>query len=169
MKKELIEILVEKAKYNLWANQRIVAVISALTQEQLIQKIESSFEGIYPTLFHIWNAENIWLERLKGISLNSWPERDLNDKNNCEKFLETSKLFLEYLEENQSHKSFPFIEIAYSNLKGDEMRNNTYDIIFHCLNHSSYHRGQLVTILRQLGVSKIPSTDFIAYLRGSKD
>ena len=165
MHKEVIDILLEKAKYNLWANQRIVAVLSGLEQEQLIQKIESSFAGVYPTIFHIWNAENIWLERLQGISLNSWPSRDANDKDNLQKFIQTSKLFLEFLEKNYLQKDFPFSEISYSNLKGDFMNNSAYEIVFHCFNHSSYHRGQIVTMLRQLGVTNIPSTDFIAYLR----
>jgi uncharacterized damage-inducible protein DinB len=165
MHKEVIDILIEKAKYNLWANQRIVAVLSGLEQEQLIQKIESSFAGVYPTIFHIWNAENIWLERLQGISLNSWPSRDVNDKDNLQKFIQTSKLFLEFLEKNHRQKEFPFSEISYSNLKGDFMNNSAYEIVFHCFNHSSYHRGQIVTMLRQLGVTNIPSTDFIAYLR----
>lgn len=168
MQKELIDILIEKAKYNLWANQRIVAVLSGLEQEQLIQKIESSFAGIYPTIFHIWNAENIWLERLKGISLNSWPTREVNDTRNFENFINTSKLFLAFLEENKNNKDFAFNEITYSNLKGDFSRNNVYEIVLHCLNHSSYHRGQIVTMLRQLGVTDIPSTDFIAYLREHK-
>jgi uncharacterized damage-inducible protein DinB len=165
MHKEVIDILIEKAKYNLWANQRIVAVLSGLEQEQLIQKIESSFAGVYPTIFHIWNAENIWLERLQGISLNSWPSRDANDKDNLQKFIQTSKLFLEFLEKNHLQKEFPFSEISYSNLKGDFMNNSAYEIVFHCFNHSSYHRGQIVTMLRQLGVTNILSTDFIAYLR----
>jgi uncharacterized damage-inducible protein DinB len=168
MHKEVIDILVEKAEYNVWANKRIVETISKLTLEQLVQKVESSFSGIYPTIFHIWNAENIWLERIKGISLNSWPNRDVNDKNNLEKFIQTSKLFLEFLEKNHSQKEFPFLEISYSNLKGDVLRNNVYEIVLHCLNHSSYHRGQIVTMLRQLGVTDIPSTDFITYLRGCK-
>ena len=165
MHKEVIDILIEKAKYNLWANQRIVAVLSGLEQEQLIQKIESSFAGVYPTIFHIWNAENIWLERLQGISLNSWPSRDVNDKDNLQKFIQTSKLFLEFLEKNHRQKEFPFSEISYSSLKGDFMNNSAYEIVFHCFNHSSYHRGQIVTMLRQLGVTNILSTDFIAYLR----
>lgn len=165
MHKEVSDILVEKAEYNVWANKRIVEVLSCLKPEQLTQKIESSFSGIYPTIFHIWNAENIWLERLQGIFLNSWPSRDINDKDNLQKFIQTSKLFLEFLEKNHRQKEFPFSEISYSNLKGDFMSNSVYEIVLHCLNHSAYHRGQIVTMLRQLGVTDIPSTDFIAYLR----
>jgi uncharacterized damage-inducible protein DinB len=168
MHKEVIDILVEKAEYNVWANKRIVETISNLTLEQLVQKVESSFSGIYPTLFHLWNAENIWLERIKGISLPTWPTREVNDTRNFENFINTSKLFLAFLEENKNNKDFAFHEITYSNLKGDVLRNNVYEIVLHCLNHSTYHRGQIVTMLRQLGVNDIPSTDFITYLRGYK-
>ena len=105
---------------------------------------------------------------MKGISLHSWPSRNINEENNIEKFLETSKLFLEFLVINQSNTQFPFKEITYSNLKGDPMKNSVYEIAFHCLNHSTYHRGQLITILRQLGAIDLPGTDFIAYLREFK-
>jgi uncharacterized damage-inducible protein DinB len=168
MQKEVSEILIEKAKYNLWANQKIVSTLSGLTLEQLTIEIESSFKGIFPTLFHIWNAENIWLERIKGITINSWPNRDVNNPSNLTDFINTSELFLNFLEEKSLDKDFPFVEIFYANLKGDLLQNTVYEIVFHCFNHSTYHRGQIVTMLRQIGISNIPATDFIAYLREKK-
>jgi uncharacterized damage-inducible protein DinB len=57
-------------------------------------------------------------------------------------------------------------KIAYSNRKGDKFEQPAFDILLHLLNHSSYHRGQLVTIMRALDVTQIPQTDFIVYKRG---
>jgi len=41
-------------------------------------------------------------------------------------------------------------------------------MIMHCMNHSTYHRGQIITLLRELGATEIPGTDMIAYIREIK-
>ncbi|MEI9934102.1 MAG: DinB family protein [Ferruginibacter sp.] len=57
---------------------------------------------------------------------------------------------------------------SYKTFKGDPFTQPLYEVVFHVFNHSTYHRGQLVTILRQLGVEKIPSTDLIVFYRYNK-
>ena len=54
---------------------------------------------------------------------------------------------------------------AYQNSKKEQFKQPVYEVMLHVFNHSTYHRGQLVTMLRQLGVEKIPQTDFIVYCR----
>ncbi len=58
--------------------------------------------------------------------------------------------------------------LTYRNLKGDQFSQPVYQVLHHIFNHSTYHRGQLVTMLRQVGLEKIPSTDFIAWARIEK-
>jgi uncharacterized damage-inducible protein DinB len=53
--------------------------------------------------------------------------------------------------------------LHYQNLRGEQFNVPVYMILHHVFNHCTYHRGQLVTMLRQLGVEKLPSTDFIAW------
>jgi uncharacterized damage-inducible protein DinB len=55
--------------------------------------------------------------------------------------------------------------LAYKNLKGDPFVQPVSEILLHLPNHGTYHRGQLVTMLRQLGVEKIPQTDYILFSR----
>ena len=55
--------------------------------------------------------------------------------------------------------------ITYRNMKGEEFCQPLYQIIHHLFNHMTYHRGQLVTMLRQAGAEQIPGTDFIAWAR----
>ena len=56
----------------------------------------------------------------------------------------------------------------YKDTRGNSHTNTHWEMIMHCMNHSTYHRGQIVTILREGGVTTIPSTDLIAYLREKK-
>jgi uncharacterized damage-inducible protein DinB len=56
----------------------------------------------------------------------------------------------------------------YQNTKKEQFKQPIYQVLLHMFNHSTYHRGQLVTMLRQLGVQKLPSTDFIVWSRRKK-
>ncbi|MFK5047672.1 DinB family protein, partial [Klebsiella pneumoniae] len=63
--------------------------------------------------------------------------------------------------ENELKASF-----TYKNLKGMLFSNEVWKTVHHVMNHSTYHRGQIVTMLRQLGVTQIPQSDYIAFIRG---
>jgi uncharacterized damage-inducible protein DinB len=53
----------------------------------------------------------------------------------------------------------------YYNTKRELFKDPTWQMLLQVFNHGSYHRGQLVNMLRQLGVEKIPQTDFIVWGR----
>jgi uncharacterized damage-inducible protein DinB len=53
----------------------------------------------------------------------------------------------------------------FKTLDGTSYSSGRMEAIQHCMNHSTFHRGQLVTLLRQVGAAKLPATDFIAYCR----
>jgi uncharacterized damage-inducible protein DinB len=55
--------------------------------------------------------------------------------------------------------------IHYATFAGMSTKSTLLDILHHLMNHGTYHRGQLTTFLRQLGFTKIPSTDFITFTR----
>ena len=61
--------------YNLWANNEMIKCVEKLTQEQLHQTIDSSFNSVFKTILHIWDAEYIWLQRMQGKSINDWPSK----------------------------------------------------------------------------------------------
>jgi len=66
--------------YNLWANRRMIAMLSPLSETQIAQDIISSFPSVKMTLLHIWDAEVIWLKRLQGESLDYWPSYNFEGK-----------------------------------------------------------------------------------------
>jgi uncharacterized damage-inducible protein DinB len=159
------QIYVEYGQYNLWANKRLTEVFSSLPEEIVEQPLPSSFPSVKLTLLHIWDAEFLWLNRLQGVSPSDFPSKgfagDLNET--LSGLLNTSENFLEFIEsqpEDFFEKTLHFRTISF----GDQ-RERAFMMVHHCLNHSTYHRGQLVTMARQLGIERIPATDLIYFLR----
>jgi uncharacterized damage-inducible protein DinB len=163
------EIYTDYARYNLWANKRIIDAYAALPENQLEKTLVSSFSSAKLTFLHIWDAEFLWLKRLQGISPGAFPSKNFQGGmeevfNNVQ---DSSGAMLDFVQ----HQPETFLgkKIAFKTLSYGEHEQYAYQMIHHCLNHSTYHRGQLVTIGRQLGLEKIPATDFIYYLREKED
>ena len=160
--------LVKHLTYNLWANERIGHLLMAQDNSILSSEKKSSFSSIKKTVLHIWDAETIWLTRLKGGSLADWPSKNFNgDKADMLKgFIETSIELLRLVE--SKGESFQQEKIVYKNMKGDPYENTVEEILFHLVNHGSYHRGQIITLLRENDVTQVVSTDLIAWFREQK-
>ncbi len=146
--------------YNQWANEKLFNTIPV---EVADIEINSSFNSIRKTVYHLWDAETVWLERLMDKTLTAWPP-SANYTGTFEesfaKIKEQENTYIQFIDESDlSHR------ISYKNLKGDEFSNSYFEILAHVANHSTFHRGQLVTMLRQAGVTQIPPTDLIAYYR----
>ncbi len=59
-------------------------------------------------------------------------------------------------------------EFTYRNSKKELFKQPVFQVLMHLFNHQTYHRGQLVTIMRSLNIDKIPKTDFIEFSRRRK-
>jgi uncharacterized damage-inducible protein DinB len=160
------DLLLNYIKYSLWANERICKILqnnpSALDKEFI-----SSFKTIRLTIYHMWDAETIWYKRLAGESLRTRPS---------ESFLGTDAEFFKAFDE-QSRKYITLLEnmpgekisgsCTYTTTEGKEHATKIADIIMQVMNHSTFHRGQIITLLRNAGVTELPSTDYITYIRQS--
>lgn len=108
---------------------------------------------------HILNAHEIWNQRILGRPLKSgvWQLHSSETQQllNEENYRETQQIL--------QHHSIQEL-VGYSNTRGDTFENTTGDILFHIINHSTHHRAQLVTLLKQAGC-EVPATDFIFYKR----
>lgn len=162
------EILSELAHYNLWANKTIGNTLLSLPEHQLKQPLASSFPSFYDTMLHIYSAESIWWQRLKLVETVLPPAENFNGS--FEAILEElNKLDKEWL--NWVEKAMPHAithVFYYRNSRKEEFRQPVYQVLIHLFNHSTYHRGQVVTMLHQLGHTNIPSTDFIHWSRKKK-
>ena len=159
------ELLTQYAGFNEWANKRIIETIDPLPDDLRHQEIISSFSSMYRTLLHIWDAESSWWQRMSEVEIVTAPSSRLNlsSAEVMDVLLVQSaqwKTWVASRREEELYKSFD-----YKNLKGVHYSSKVFQMLQHLFNHGTYHRGQLVTMLRQLGVTAIPSTDFIAYTR----
>ena len=150
--------------YDDWANDRMLAAIAELTEEQFTRNLVSSYPTIRDTLAHIAFAEWIWLERWRGNSPSQAPEwLDGPSFASLEERLHgiaaARRSYLTALTDERLDSA-----IHYRSTLGDEFTMILSDLLIHCANHSTYHRGQLVTMLRQVGATP-PNTDFTPFAR----
>ena len=148
--------------YTDWANERMLATIDPLSDEQRTQVIPSSFPSILETLTHIAFAEWVWLRRWLGESPLSPPEGTSfgETRDRLRAVAAERRAYLDGLSDDAVAGT-----VSYRSVKGDAFTMNLGDVLVHCANHSTYHRGQLVTMLRQVG-AKPPGTDFTEFARG---
>ena len=159
------QIVHQMASYNAWANDQLLALINGLPEELHVREIESSFNSLLKTVLHMYDAESIWWQRMKLSEKVTRPSDDFtgNMKDLSIALLNQSRQWQEWTQAAQEHMfSHEFI---YFNTKKEQFKQPVYEVILQVCNHNTYHRGQLITMLRQLGVAKIPQTDFIIYCR----
>jgi uncharacterized damage-inducible protein DinB len=151
--------------YNHWANQQFANIVNQVDDAIVYRDNHSSFPSIYKTLVHIWDAQVIWIKRIHGESLRA-PASSGFQGTKTEMLDELVKSSVDLLDVVKTHpEDFLTGMLTYKNLKGDTWTDSVEDILFHVVNHSTYHRGQVVTMLREAGVTQVVSTDLIHYLR----
>ncbi len=162
------ELLSQYASYNLWANNELLKQVLTLTDQQQQQEIESSFPSIRLTVFHIWDAESIWWQRLKLQEQIIRPSGSTNMPMTeiANGWQQQSKTWTDWIA-NANDPQLDHV-FAYQNSKREQFKQPVYQMLLHLFNHGTYHRGQLITMLRQVGANKITSTDFILWSRNKK-
>ncbi len=160
----MIEKLQELYRYNSWANARIFEAASKVSPEDFVRTLPSSFSSLRETLLHIVSAEWIWLERWKGNSPPGFPDEEKNGSFQSlrDRWRRVDSDVLAFV----SSIAPDGLEniIRYKNTAGNQYENPLGDLLRHVVNHSTYHRGQVTTILRTLG-AKTVSTDLLFFYR----
>ena len=157
--------LIHHLSYNLWANERIGHLLMAQDDAVLNAEQKSSFPSLTKTVLHLWDAEIIWLTRLKGGYLSDWPSKSFTGGKTdmLHGLIATSTELLQFVKEKD--ESFLQGKLVYKNMKGEAYENTPEEILFHLVNHGTYHRGQIITLLRGAGATQMVSTDLIAWFR----
>jgi uncharacterized damage-inducible protein DinB len=142
-------------EYNAWANRRSLATAEKLTAEQFTKPMVSSFSSVRDTLAHIYGAEWIWLERFQGRSPSALPNVSLFS--DARTLRETWAVHEERLLVFTSGLSQADLDrkMEYKTLKFGTYSNPLWQSMLHVVNHGTYHRGQVTTLLRQLGAQPI--------------
>jgi uncharacterized damage-inducible protein DinB len=155
--------------YTEWANDLAMTVAANLSDDNLQRDVGISHQSIFGTLLHIAGAEWIWLERWHGRSptkAEAWSQwttqscaglADLKDR-----WIEVVDRRWKYISELDNAKLSS--ELPFKLLSGDPSSMRLVDQMQHVANHSTMHRGQVVGMIRQLGIDP-PSTDLLFFLR----
>jgi len=151
--------------YHYWARDRVMQAVAPLTPEQLSHRIESSFPSVRETLVHLCDAEWIWLSRWEGVSPTGMPEipasTDLAAITRTWADFETRlRALLDRLGEDGVARP-----MEYRTFDGKAYVQPFWQMLQHLVNHGSYHRGQITTMLRQLGAAPPKQLDLSAFYR----
>ena len=150
--------------YTVWANHRVMRAAATLSVDDFKRDLRANFGGVRGTLCHILAAEWIWLERWKGISPST-----MIDEGEFADIVELRDRWT-VIEDHRESWFKPLrpealaASLKYRNLAGNEYEQPLWQLVQHVANHSTYHRGQIVLLLRQLG-AKTVSTDLVMWDR----
>ncbi|MEW6773211.1 MAG: DinB family protein [Bacteroidota bacterium] len=140
--------------YNYQSNEKIISAILS-NQQAIPQKVLFLFS-------HIQNAHHIWNNRI------------LENPISYDVFQEHAIEIIKSMNEENFHQSIHILKnkklqdiIHYTTSKGDKFSNTIQDILFHIINHSTYHRAQIATLFRENGLTPV-ATDYITFKRNSK-
>jgi uncharacterized damage-inducible protein DinB len=159
------ELFVQLAPYHLWANQLLLATINSLDEAQQQAEVKSSFNSLFKTALHMWDAEAVWWQRMRLQEKIIAPSENFSGqfKDVADGLLHQGRLWQDWV--TGCHEHMLQHEFIYYNSKKEKFKQPVFQVLQHMFNHGTFHRGQLVTILRQLGIEKIPQTDFIVWSR----
>ena len=151
--------------YHYWARDRLLDALEPLTADQLTRDMGNSFKSIHETVAHVYAAEWAWHERWHGHSptalLSSDQFPDLASIRRTWSELEAKmRGFVEGLGEDGGSRV-----IDYKLLSGQAGSSPIWQMLQHVVNHASYHRGQVTTMLRQIGAQPAKPMDLIAFYR----
>ena len=148
--------------YTRWADVRMFDAVSKLSPEQWTKDLGSSLKSARDTAVHIVSAQWIWLSRWKGESPKGmWNAADYPTPASIREKSEALAKELAGFAAEQTEESVAK-PLNYKNLKGEPMSFLLGQLMLHAVNHSTYHRGQVTTLIRQLGGQPM-SSDLVVY------
>jgi len=154
----------ELFEFNAWAHRRIFDALAALPTEQYFRDLKSSHGGIHGTLCHLVWAEQLWLTRwLRRPPPAVAQGKDLASLAEVRARWEAVESERAAFLEGQTDATLA-ATLTVQPTRGGAYVHTYFETLQHTVDHSSYHRGQIVTLLRQLGVQP-PSTGLILFYR----
>ncbi len=151
--------------YHYWARDRVLDAAAGLSPDQFTEDMGSSFRSVRDTLAHLYGAEWVWHSRWLGVSPLALPDAaELGDVDTVRTrwmaLEEQVRGFAAALGDEGLNRPF-----EYKTLAGKPGRSLFWQMVQHIVNHGSYHRGQVTTMLRQLGAPPAKSMDLIQFHR----
>lgn len=165
IQKSVFQTFIEdQINYQLWANQSMVDSLSIHPTEKLTAQIPSSYDSIYETLKHIYQVQDFWFKMIQGKSYD-FTEIKCSTEELFEKLIQNSnelKDFVCQLDEFELQEKMEIITPWFTS------HQPRYELIQQIVTHTAYHRGQIVTMGRNLDIINATNTDFNFYLLMAK-
>lgn len=158
-----LQILVD---YHYWARDRLLDALDALPPEQFAKDVGNSFSSIHDTVAHLYGADVVWCARWDAEAVPTLPDvasfpSSLAEIRSLWRVQEAKvRAILARL--GEAGVAAP---MSYRGLDGRAQAQPFWHQLQHLVNHGSYHRGQVTTMLRQFGASPAKSLDLIAFYR----
>jgi len=151
--------------YHYWARDRLLDALALVPPEQYTRDLGSSFASMRDTAVHIYAAEWAWYSRWQGQSPTALIPAD--------RYPDVGSLRQAWIEQEAKLRTFLASlgesglgrVIEYRLLNGDPGATPFWQMLQHVVNHASYHRGQVTTMLRQVGAKPAKPMDLIAFYR----
>lgn len=148
--------LLEHLRFHYWATGKLLDACEGLSEEALERDVGGSFGSLFATLVHMYSADNIWLARwqgVEGVGFSSVDEfASVRDLRNAWQ-LKGEDILL-YVGSANVSEVMTILDYKFA----------LWEMLVHMIDHSSFHRGQVINMLRNEGLEP-PSTNFIHYLR----
>jgi uncharacterized damage-inducible protein DinB len=154
--------------YTEWANARVLETAEKLPPEELLRDVHISYKSILGTLLHMAGAEWMWLERWHGnspVGPDVWAGWTADDARSLQQVrekwqpvIQRRNAYLDGISDADLSR-----ELGYKRFTGEAYSLPLGQQMQHVVNHATLHRGQVVGMIRQLGVVP-PSTDLLFYL-----
>jgi len=159
------EILQDLALHHEWASKVLFKRLSSVDSDILNKELNSSFRGINKTIFHLLTAESTWWQRIQLQEHIVLPDNNLSQNFDlmAVEVLRFSAQWIELV--NNASESRLLHVFEYRNSKREAFKHPLYQVLLHLFNHQTYHHGQIITMLRQENIDKLPATDFIEFVR----
>jgi uncharacterized damage-inducible protein DinB len=150
--------------YHYWARDRLLKAVEPLTPEQFTKELGNSFSSIRDTLVHLCGADWIWVSRWEGVSPGALPGTSgFDDLPSVRAAWAEQERRIRTLIDRLGEEG---IQGTFSYMRNGQPHANVFwQMLQHLVNHGSYHRGQVTTMLRQLGAAPAESMDLITFYR----
>ena len=152
------------AEFHYWATRRVLDAVEPLTPEQFTRDLGNSFPSVRDTLAHIYGGDWIWCSRWEGESPSALPDASsFPDLASIRTAWDEHEPALRAILKRFGERGIDqLVEYTRNGVRQAQPFSQTFQ---HLMNHGTYHRGQVITMLRQLGIKAVPSTDLIAFYR----
>lgn len=155
--------------YTEWANELALEAAGKVAAEDRCRDVGISHQSIFGTLLHMAGAEWIWLERWHGRSPLRAQAWSLWTAESCAELATLRERWAGLIERRtryvaECNEEKLVAELPFKLLSGDASSMPLVNQMQHVVNHATLHRGQVVGMIRQLGIEP-PATDLLFYLR----